>query len=510
MSTRSVAPLNRRLSRFTALGQTLPHFWLLTAFLGLMLPNWVSAQDFRFTTAAGTITITGRTGTAPTVNIPASIGGLPVTAIADQAFIDDALMTSVTIPNSVATIGIGAFLNCARLIDVMIPNGITTIGDGTFENCFSLTGVTIPNTVTAIGGDAFISCSNLTSVTIPDSVSTIGPRAFYGCSQLTAVTIPNSVAMIGYEVFAECSRLTNVTIPNSVTTIGDGAFSGCSSLTGVTIPNGVTTIEPGAFLSCSSLTAVTIPKSVIAIGSAAFEYCQALRNISVDVANPNYSSLNGVLFDKAQTTLIEFPGGKTGSYTIPNSVITIADAAFFFSSSLTNVTFGNGVTTIGLYVFAGCSNLTDLTIPDTVITIGAGTFSGCTGLKRIYFRGNAPRPPQEDLSIFDGYDGSSTPTIYYLPGTTGWSSFSKLPTAVWSLPNPIILTGQSDFGRQTNGFGFRISWATNVPVVVEATTDLAQAVWSPVSTNTLTDGIASFNDPQWTNHPTRIYRVRSP
>lgn len=102
------------------------------------------------------------------------------------------------------------------------------------------------------------------------------------------------------------------------------------------------------------------------------------------------------------------------------------------------------------------------------------------------------------------------PTAYYLPGTTGWgSTFDCIPTALWLLPNPLILSGPS-FGVKSNGFGFTISWATNTTVVVEACTDLANPVWFPVSTNTLTDGWSYFSDPQWRNYTRRFYRVSSP
>ena len=122
--------------------------------------------------------------------------------------------------------------------------------------CYSLTSVTIPDSITSIGEDAFADCSSLTSVTIPDSVTSIGEYAFYNCSSLTSVTIPDSVTSIGDSAFCNCSSLTSVTIPDSVTSIWDSAFDGCSSLTSVTIGNSVTEIGFYAFDGCSSLTSV--------------------------------------------------------------------------------------------------------------------------------------------------------------------------------------------------------------------------------------------------------------
>jgi hypothetical protein len=273
----------------------------------------------------------------------------------------------------------------------------------------------------------------------------------------------------------------------------------------------------------------------------------------VDTNNPAFGSLNGVLFDKSQTTLIEYPGGLGGSYTISNSVTNIGDSAFrndgsltsvtipdsvtsigadaFLFTSLTNATIGNGVTSIGAFAFAFTS-LTSITIPNSVTNVGGYAFSydyslttvtignGVTSigddafdveddrsLTSVYFMGNAP-------AVHSSFQGDDNATAYYLPGTTGWSrqflSELGLPTALWFLPNPQILNHSAGFGVQPGGFGFTISWATNVSVVVEAATNLANPVWIAVSTNTLTGGTNHFSDPQWTNYPGRFYRLRSP
>jgi hypothetical protein len=147
-----------------------------------------------------------------------------------------------------------------------------------------------------------------------------------------------------------------------------------------------------------------------------------------------------------------------------------------------------------------------LTIPGSVTNIISDAFAECTKLTGVYFTGNAPTPNNDSTVFF--HDPA---TVYYLPGTTGWGAiFDGLPTAPWFLPNPQILNHSASFGVQAGGFGFTISWATNVSVVVEAATNLANPVWIPVSTNTLTGGTSHFSDPQWTNYPRRFYRLQIP
>ncbi len=390
-----------------------------------------------------------------------------VTSIGNYGFDFCSSLTSVTIPNSVTSIGGGAFLSCSSLTSVTIPNSVTSIGDGVFQNCTSLTSVTIPNSITSIGESAFAGCTSLTSVTIPNSVTSIGDGAFSGTG-LTNITIPSSVTSIGDGAF-ESSGLKSVTIPNTVTSIGNAAFAQCNSLTNATIDNGVTSIGSGAFEYDYGLSSVTIPGSVTSIGDEAFYYCSNLTSV-----------------------------------TIPNSVTNIGDGAFE-SSGLKSVTIPNTVTSIGDIAFGNCFSLTNVTIPNSVTNIGSYAFSFCGFLTSVYFTGNAPSPTN-DSTVFS----SDPATVYYLPGTTGWGAlFDGLPTAPWFLPNPLILNNGPGFGVQPGGFGFTISWATNVSVVVEAATNLANPVWIPVSTNTLTGGTNYFSDPQWTNYPARFYRITS-
>ena len=284
-------------------------------------------------------------------------------------------LTSITIPNSVTSIGNSAFRDCSRLTSpvynahcfaylptsysgaYIIPEGIKQIAGGAFYYCSSLTSITIPNSVTSIGGGAFNRCTSLTSITIPNSVTSIGEGAFGDCSGLTSITIPNSVTSIGEWAFGYCSRLTSITIPNSVTSIGSSAFYDCTSLTSVTIGNGVTSIGHYAFYDCTSLTSITIPNSVKWIGDCAFDGC----------------------------------------------------------SSLTSITIGNGVTSIGNYAFSDCSSVTSVVCnAPNPPTLGVHVFDDI--------------PYSTPLYVICG-----SGTAYESARYNGWANFGKIQEVGYSI-----------------------------------------------------------------------------
>ena len=204
----------------------------------------------------------------------------------NSAFIDCYDLTSVTIPNSVTSIGDGAFWGCNGLTSLALGNGVSFIGDMAFANCSGLTSVTIPNSVASIGDGAFWGCTNLTSITIPNYVTSIGNYAFFNCNCMISVIIPNSVTFMGSYAFLNCSALTSVTIPNSVTSIGDSVFEGCWRLTSVTIPNSVTSLGSSAFWGCFALTSITIPSNVTSISDEAFRDCSDLESVTILAQSP--------------------------------------------------------------------------------------------------------------------------------------------------------------------------------------------------------------------------------
>ena len=188
---------------------------------------------------------------------------------------------------------------------------------------------------------------------------------FYHNNSVESVIIENGVTSIGKHTFQGCASLISITIQNSVTSIGDSAFSGCTSLTNITIPNSVTSISRHAFWNCTSLKSVTIPNSVTSIGSSVFYNCTSLTSIKVSGNNKNYSSLDGVLFNKDKSELIVYPAGKTDSeYAISNSVTSIGYGAFYACTSLANITIPSSVTSIGDYAFFNCTSLTSIEVSD--------------------------------------------------------------------------------------------------------------------------------------------------
>lgn len=226
------------------------------------------------------VTITGLSESFQgNLKIPSEIQGYPVTKIANNAFGECENLTSVTIPDSVKSLGYCAFYYCKALTSVNLGNGITSIEAGTFHWCEGLTSIVLPNSVTAIETEAFSDCINLESVVIPPKTKTIGYYAFYRCKKLKSLFLPDSVTTIDPFAFAECYGLKSIKLPKNLTAIDTGVFENCKNLTSLTIPNSVNTIGDYSFSGCTELASVTIPNNVTTIGNSAFYRCTSITNV---------------------------------------------------------------------------------------------------------------------------------------------------------------------------------------------------------------------------------------
>ena len=232
--------------------------------------------------------------------------------------------------------------------DYKVKENTRLIAGTAFLECESLTSVTIPNSVMSIGDGAFWDCSSLTSVTIPNSVTSIGRDAFSGCTGLTSIVVQNGNPI--YDSRNNCNAI--------IETATNTLIAGCNK---TIIPYTVTSIVEGAFWGCSSLTSVTIPNSVTSIGRDAFSGCTGLTSIVVQNGNPIYDSRNNcnAIIETATNTLI----AGCNKTIIPYSVTSIGDGAFSDCSGLTSITIPNSVTSIGYYAFDGCESLKSVIVP---------------------------------------------------------------------------------------------------------------------------------------------------
>jgi len=362
---------------------------------------------------------------------------------ADALFYGCVSLETIRVPNTTRWIGNQVFYGCHALKSFEFPETLTSIHTQAFQSCISLKSVTIPKSVTTLYRDAFSGCTSLTfinisddnlnyksidgvlfnkegtnlmlypagnprtfyripdsvttiefasfwycgiveSIEIPSSVISIGKRVFGYCRSLRSVIIPDSISLIVDQLFEGCESLNSVRIPENITSIGYGAFWYCSSLTTINIPNSVTTIGEYAFNGCNSLESITIPENVTSIGKYAFDDCYALTYINVSDNNSNYKSIDGVLFNKAETELIQYPANNSRtSYKIPDSITSIRYKLFRGCRNLESIEIPSSIISIDYEAFYGCSALKSITIPENVTSIGNNAFVCCSSLPYI-------------------------------------------------------------------------------------------------------------------------------
>jgi hypothetical protein len=340
----------------------------------------------------------------------------------------------IILPNDLVSMGTGAFLGCTAITNVVIPYYFQKIGDKVFADCTALNTVTKYGNTSEISDTAFDNCPELTLFAHEDSnvktyaeehnipfysyygeyfdVKTSGDYSYQvyddGTSRAvitryngtdTDIVIPSEIdghpivkleagssdegGLSAYSAFSNCTSIKNITIPDNISIIDDCMFYGCTSLEKVILPDKFITIDEYAFTDCTSLTSIDIPKTTTKISTTAFNGCTSLTEINVAEDNPNYTSINGILFSKDLTELITYPAGLSGEYVIPETVTKISENAFRDAGLLTDITIPNSVTEIRWSAFRGCSSLTEVTIPDSVTILWSAAFAYCTALESI-------------------------------------------------------------------------------------------------------------------------------
>ena len=409
--------------------------------------------------------------TSTTYYIPSSLNSVTVTGgnILYGAFSGCTGLTSVTIPDSVTSIGAGAFSGCTGLTTVnwnaTACTSAGTVNNPIFKGCYNLATVNIGDNVTTIPSYAFYNCAGLTSITIPDSVTSIGDYAFSGCSEITSIIVDKvntkyhsagnclietatktlilgcktsviptdgSVTNIGPYAFARCTGLTSIIIPNSVTNIGYDAFRYCTSLTSVTIGNDVTSIGRDAFSGCIGLTSVTIGNGVTSISSSAFSGCDKLQDIYItDIAAwCNISGLENLMRYGLSNKILYISNELATSITIPNGVTAIPSDAFRDCAGLTSVTIGNGVTYIGESAFQGCTGLTTVNWNATACTTAGSSnypmFKNCSKLTIINIGDKVTTIPSYAFYDCAGLTSITIPNSVTSIGSSAFSGCDKL------------------------------------------------------------------------------------
>ncbi len=328
-----------------------------------------------------------------------------VTSISTSAFALCTSLTDIEMPIGLEKIGYYAFDGCTSLKTVTLPSSVESIGEKPFRSCSLLETInissgnayytskdgvlynknctkiidypsgktdkefTVLSSVTEVGNYSFYENENLITLNIPDSVKKIGEQAIRGSKKLQKVNIGAGVNSLGNTVFAACSELKeiNVSAANNTFSSDGGALYSKDKKTlycvggGISgtfnIPNTVSTVLGMSLASCKRIKEITVPKSVTAIEANAFRDCDSLTDITVDADNNKYVSVNGVLFNKEQTTLICFPCGRGGTYEIPAGTVRIENYAFYSNQGITSIDFAATVKEIGNYAFMGAQEL---------------------------------------------------------------------------------------------------------------------------------------------------------
>ena len=400
--------------------------YLLILFLGCFNALALTQGDFDYSVNSGKVTITKYNGRSSSLEVPAQIGGLPVTAIGNGAFTWNSSLISINIPESITSIGDSAFLWCFNLTAVSFSDNLTELGSGAFENCYDLFSISLPPSITRIKSNTF-KYSGLRSVELPSNLLAIEDSAFEG------------------------AKLTNLNLPASLTNIGAKAFRFCDFIS-VEIPEGVTVINAGAFDFCMNLSYLKLPSSLIEIKNEAFNYCTGLTDL-----------------------------------VIPDNVTIIDSQAFYECDNINQITLGKKVSRIGSEAFRGCRALGCISIPPTVTRIEKDAFEFCTSLQTVYFLGNQPNPnalapADSKLTTYYYRPGTSGWTVIRISGRE-FPYPREIPLTGES--DSASENINSPFSYQINAIGSaRTYYAINLPPGLSLDTSTGLITGTPTSAGT--------------------------
>ena len=364
-------------------------------------------------------TITDYDGMASSLSIPSAINGHTVKQIDTGALSDNGIITSVTIPNGVTTIGFSAFNGCIKLERIKFSSNLDTVCENAFNNtkwfnnqsnglvyvgkvAYKYKGdmprntkITVKSDTVSISESAFKDCANLTAILIPSSVKHIDKYAFYNCQGLTKLNFNDGIERIENDAFGSCEKLTSVNFSETLKSIGAFAFVECKKLSEITIPRSVTSVGEYAFSGCENLASVTVSDDLPYVGGRAFEKTKWLNSQPDGVVYIGKSAY-GYKGDMPKNTELSLKSGITNisgyafyeeknltSVKIPETVNRIGNWAFLDCEGLKNVNIPDGVKRIESWTFSNCSSLTNITVPDSVTVLDGLAFSYCTNLKNI-------------------------------------------------------------------------------------------------------------------------------
>jgi len=275
------------------------------------------------------------------------------------------------------------------ILSATINTGATNISGYAFQGCFNLAEVKLPETITHIGDFSFDMCEKLQEISFPNSLIIVGNKAFGECISLKAIEFGNNVQKIDTDAFGGCTNLKDILLNENLKEIGTGAFVNCTNIKSINIPNSVTTLGDGIFSNCRELNSIYIGAGVNKIGNSIFDSCMKLAEITVDNNNQNFSSLNGNLYNKNQTKIVNYALGKTDEcFSIPLQVTTIGKSAFASCSNIKNITISEGVKVIEDFAFSWCKNLEEISLSDSIESIGFSAFNACSKLVSASYYGN--------------------------------------------------------------------------------------------------------------------------